>query len=156
MILIYRVLTIIFYPFLIFLTFLRVFSNKEDSKRYREKIFTSHFNIKKNKNHKLIWFHAVSIGELKSITPIIQKLNTQEEERDFLITTSTFSSSKIADLELKNFKNVYHRFLPVDTSYLIKNFLDSWSPDGVFLVDSEIWPNLISEINKKKNSINSY
>ncbi len=143
MILIYRVLTIIFYPFLIFLTFLRVFLNKEDSKRYREKIFTSHFNIKKNKNHKLIWFHAVSIGELKSITPIIQKLNNQEEERDFLITTSTFSSSKIADLELKNFKNVYHRFLPYDVNFLIKKFLHQWSPSYIFLVDSEIWPNLI-------------
>ena len=45
--------------------------------------------------------------------------------------------------ELKNFKNVYHRFLPYDVNFLIKKFLHQWSPSYIFLVDSEIWPNLI-------------
>ncbi len=150
MILFYRVLAILFYPVIILLTFCRVFLGKEDPKRYKEKIFSSHFNIKRNKDRKLIWIHAASIGELKSIIPIVLKLNDNDQEKDFLITTSTFSSSKIADSEFKNLKNVSHRFFPFDVGFLINKFLKLWDPNFIFLVDSEIWPNLILRAKEQK------
>ena len=89
MIIFYRVLTHLIYPFLFILVFFRVFLKKEDPKRYKEKILISHFNVKRNYDQKLIWFHAASIGELKSIVPIIKKLNLDNNLREFLITTST-------------------------------------------------------------------
>ncbi len=150
MIFIYRVLAILFYPLIIFLTFCRIFLKKEDPKRYKEKVFSSNFNINRNKDHKLIWFHAASIGELKSIIPIVKNLNKNGIEKDFLITTSTLSSSKIADLEFKNFKNISHRFFPFDVSFLINKFLKLWDPNFIFLVDSEIWPNLILRAKEQK------
>lgn len=148
MILFYRVFTRLLYPFLFILIFFRVFFKKEDSKRYKEKILISHFNIKRKYNKKLIWFHAASIGELKSIIPIVQRLNINS--REFLITTTTLSSSKIADIEFKKFDNVYHRFFPFDIDFLIRNFLELWKPDYIFLVDSEVWPNLILNAKKLK------
>ena len=75
MILFYRVLTHLIYPFLFIIVFLRVFLKKEDPKRYKEKILISHFNVKRNYDQKLIWFHAASIGELKSILPILKEIN---------------------------------------------------------------------------------
>ena len=132
MILFYRVLAILFYPLIILLIFCRIFLKKEDPKRYKEKIFSSHFNIKRNKDRKLIWIHAASIGELKSIIPIVLKLNDNGKEKDFLITTSTFSSSKIAESEFKNLKNVSHRFFPFDVSFLINKFLKLWDPNFIF------------------------
>ena len=45
---------------------------KEDNLRYKEKIFPGYFNPRKNKIKKLIWFHAASVGELKSVLPIIK------------------------------------------------------------------------------------
>ena len=62
MILIYRILTKLIYPFLLIITFLRILLKKEDPIRYKEKIFISHFNVQKKKNEKLVWFHAASIG----------------------------------------------------------------------------------------------
>ena len=141
---------IIFYPLIILITFFRIFLKKEDSKRYKENIFSSHFKVKRDHSRKLIWFHAASIGEFKSILPIIEKLNSSLEGNDFLITTSTLSSSKIATEELKRYKNVYHRFFPFDVSFLINNFLQSWCPNFIFLVDSEIWPNLILKAKELK------
>ena len=76
--LLYRNLAIIIYPLLIILIFLRKIFNKEDSKRYKEKIFTSNFNVKRNYSSKLILFHAASIGELKSILPIIKELEKKK------------------------------------------------------------------------------
>ena len=143
MILLYRILTKITFPLLFILIFFRIFLKKEDSVRYKEKIFSSSFDVKKNNNKKLIWFHAASIGELKSIIPIIQRLNLYLKNFEFLVTTNTLSSSKIADLEFKKFTNVSHRFFPYDVDFLINKFLMLWKPDFIFLVDSEIWPNLI-------------
>ena len=148
MILFYRVLTHLIYPFLFVIVFFRVFLKKEDPKRYKEKILISHFNVKRNYEQKLIWFHAASIGELKSILPIIKKLNSDNSLREFLITTSTLSSSKIAELEFKKMKNISHRFLPYDVDFLINSFLKMWRPNYIFLVDSEIWPNLILKAKK--------
>ena len=150
MIFTYRVLTGLLYPFLIVLIYFRKILNKEHPKRYKEKILSSHFNVIRKKNSKLIWFHAASIGEFKSIIPIIKKLNDENNNFEFLITTITLSSSNLAIEELKNFNNVYHRFMPIDVEYLIKNFLYLWKPSVIFLVDSEIWPNLIFIANKNK------
>ena len=143
MILFYRIITSLLYPFLVIFIYFRKIRNKEDPSRFREKIFPSHFNVEEKKNNKLFWFHAASIGELKSIVPIINELNSGEHKLKFLITTTTLSSSEIAKIELKKISNACHRFFPLDVNFLIKKFLKKWKPDAIFLVDSEIWPNLI-------------
>ena len=150
MILIYRVLTNILYPFLFFFLYFRVLINKEDPRRYKEKILVNHFNVKKSKNLKLLWFHAASIGELKSIIPIIKKINDERKNYEFLVTTITLSSSQFAETKFKNFKDIEHRFMPFDVDHIIEKFLNKWKPEKIFLVDSEIWPNLILKAKKHK------
>ncbi len=151
MILTYRVLSNLFYPVLVIFIFLRKLIKKEDSVRFKEKILSSHFNVDRKKNYKLIWFHAASIGELKSIIPLLENLSSNSKNLKFLITTTTLSSGNLAKTLLKKFDNAEHRFFPLDVSFLIEKFILSWKPDKIFLVDSEIWPNLI--INSKKNKI---
>ena len=150
MILAYRILSNFLYPFLFIFLYLRVFLKKEDPKRFKEKLFTSHFNVKRKDELKLIWFHAASIGEFKSIVPLIEQLNTDKKSYEFLITTSTLSSGNLAKLELKNLYNVHHRYFPFDVSFLIDKFLQLWRPEKIFLVDSEIWPNLILKSKARK------
>ena len=150
MILAYRVLTTILYPLLFLFLYYRKIIKKEDPKRFKEKVLVSHFNIKNKQNSKLIWFHAASIGELKSIIPIIKKLKMGNRNLKFLITTTTLSSGNIAKVELKKFTNVQHRYFPFDVTFLIDKFLHLWSPNRIFLVDSEIWPNLILKAKEHK------
>ena len=151
MILLYRILTTLLYPLFVILIYLRKFYKKEDLRRYKEKIFSSHFNVDKKNNKKLIWLHAASIGELKSIIPIINQLNRNYKKLEFLITTTTLSSSNLSKIELGKIKNTRHRFFPLDVEFLIEKFLRLWKPDLIFLVDSEIWPNLV--LNAKKNGV---
>jgi 3-deoxy-D-manno-octulosonic-acid transferase len=148
MILAYRILINLIYPFLIIFIYYRKFLNKEDPIRFKEKIFFSNFNLNKKKEKKLIWFHAASIGEFRSIVPIIKEMN-KDNSLEFLITTTTLSSSKLVGKEFKNFHNIHHRFFPLDVGFLIEKFLSSWSPSRIFLIDSEIWPNLILIAKKK-------
>ena len=143
MILLYRILSNLFYPILVIFIYLRKIFKKEDPLRFKEKIYVSYFNINRKEDKKLIWFHAASIGEFKSIIPLIEHLNTNSKDLTFLITTTTLSSGNLAVNVLKKFRNIEHRFFPLDVSYLIKKFILLWKPDKIFLVDSEIWPNLI-------------
>ena len=90
------------------------------------------FKVKRNKNSKLLWFHAASVGEFKSIIPIINKLNHNKKNYEFLITTNTYSSSQFVANEFKKFKNIHHRFLPLDIVHLINGFIESWKPEKIF------------------------
>ena len=67
-----------------------------------------------------------------------------------LLTSNTLSSSKV--IQKLNFKKVIHQFFPIDTNYHSKKFLDYWKPSVVFFIDSEIWPNMYSNLEKKRNS----
>ena len=150
MILFYRVLTTLLYPFLFLFVYLRKILKKEDPKRFKEKILVSHYNVIPQNKSKLIWFHAASIGEFKSIIPIIYQLNKSNNKFHFLITTTTLSSGNLASVELDKILNAEHRYLPFDVPFLIDKFLNLWKPTRIFLVDSEVWPNLILKAKKYK------
>ncbi len=145
----YRLVAVFLYPFLILLISLRRFLNKEDQSRYKEKIFSSQFSANRINDCKLIWFHAASVGEVQSILPLIKRLNKQNSNLQFLITTITLSSGQLIEKELQKYRNMIHRYLPLDIIFLTNKFLDLWKPDFIFFVDSEIWPNLISNIKEK-------
>jgi 3-deoxy-D-manno-octulosonic-acid transferase len=147
----YRFLTFLFFPLFIIIIYIRIFLKKEDTERYIEKIFISKKpRLKDNKKNTLIWFHGASIGEISSIFPLVSKLKKLNKNIKFLLTTVTLSSSKIVKDKYKNDPNISHQFFPFDTSFLSRNFLEKWNPDLVGFIDSEIWPNFILEIKKKK------
>tara|TARA_B100000780_G_scaffold179000_1_gene125498 strand:+ start:220 stop:1440 length:1221 start_codon:yes stop_codon:yes gene_type:complete len=137
-------LAVIFSPLIILI---RLIKKKEDPIRYKEK-FT--FFSKKRKKGNLVWFHGASVGELMSVIPLIEKLEKNKNIKQILVTTSTLSSSKIFN-KFKLIKTV-HQFFPVDTNYLSKKFLKYWKPNLAIFIDSEIWPNMLT--NLKKKSIN--
>ena len=110
MILIYRIITTLSYPILVLIILFRRIIKKEDEIRFKEKIFKNYFNVKKIQNTRLIWFHAASIGEFKSIIPLIDELNKSQKNIQILITTVTLSSANLAKDELERFENTIHRF----------------------------------------------
>ena len=145
----YRFLTFLLFPAFTILIYLRKFIKKEDKIRYKEKILSSSFSPNRNSSNKLYWFHAASIGEVLSVIPLIKELDKNDKNLNFLITTVTLSSANLVNKELKKFKNITHRFFPLDIYHLVKKFLDTWKPNLVCFVDSEIWPNFLIEIKKR-------
>ena len=145
MVFIYRILInliLIISPFIIFI---RLLKKKENFIRCKEKLGF----FKKNKSKgKLLWFHGASVGEFQSIIPLLEKYEKSKKIDHILITSNTLSSSKI--ISKINLKKVTHQFFPIDNNIIVKKFINHWKPSMALFIDSEIWPNMIINLDKKK------
>ena len=145
MLIIYRLILNLIFLLSPLIIIYRLLKKKEDIKRFKEKFC---FFSKKKSYGNLIWFHGASVGEIKSIIPIIEKLERDKKVKKILITSNTLSSSKI--ISQYKFKKTLHQFFPIDTNFLSQKFLNFWKPSVAFFIDSEIWPNMFYNLEKKK------
>ena len=99
---------------------IRIYKNKEDKKRYKEKLCIIK---KKRPKGRLVWFHASSVGELLSVIPLIEKIEKRKNIKTILFTSNTLSSSKVL-MQKKKFKKIIHQFLPIDTEEFANSFLN--------------------------------
>lgn len=138
----YKALSYIIYPFLFIYLKYRVMKNKEHHFRFKEKLGKT--NLEKKNN--LIWFHVASLGEIKSIFEIVKHYQSFKET-NILITSVTLSSSEFFEKYLKS-ENTFHQFAPIDSPIIVKKFLKYWRPKVSIFVESELWPNMITEATK--------
>jgi 3-deoxy-D-manno-octulosonic-acid transferase len=122
---------------------IRVLRNKEHPTRFKEKLGL--YEIKNN--NPTVWFHASSLGEIKSVVPLVSHFSKNKNCK-ILITTVTLSSSEYCRKTFEHTENITHQFAPLDTPIIVKRFLDHWKPQISIFVESEIWPNLILQTKK--------
>ena len=139
---VYNIFLFIVFLFSPIIFLVRMFNGKEDPIRFKEKLCI----YSKKNNLNSIWFHAVSVGELMSILPILNILEKNKQIDQIIVTSSTISSAKI--FEKQKFKKIVHRYFPIDTNFLNKKFINYWKPKVAFFVDSEIWPNMFKNLKK--------
>jgi len=143
----YKLFTYLLYPFAPVYLYFRKIRKKEDSIRFKEKL--SKINILREEGF-LIWFHVASVGEAMSILPLVNSFIKDQKINKILITSITLSSGKILEKKFDQNPKVIHQFLPLDVAVLTNKFLEHWKPNLCIFIDSEIWPNLILNISKKK------
>jgi len=98
---------------------------------------------------KPIWIHASSVGETKAAISLYKSLSKKFPEQNFLITTNTSSSRGIIPTN----KNLEHTYLPLDWLFTTKRFINLFNPRICILIETELWPNLISTCKKNNISI---
>lgn len=85
-----------------------------------------------------IWLHAVSVGELLQIKPLLAALKKQHPDHDIVITYTTKTAAEIA---ARDFGDYYHCYSPVDLSWVVAKFFRVLQPRLLILVELELWPN---------------
>ena len=114
---VYYLITTVFYYLLHPYLYFRILRKKECPLRYKEKLGTS---FKVRNSGYLIWFHCSSIGELKSIFPII---DYYLKKNQILVTTSTLGSNEVFQKSITTLRILFintHRLIVLK---LLKNFL---------------------------------
>ena len=77
----------------------------------------------------------------------ITKLEKNNKVSQVLITSNTLSSSKV--ISNYKFNKVIHQFFPIDQNFISLSFINYWKPTAAFFIDSEVWPNMITNLKKK-------
>ena len=95
-----------------------------------------------------LWLHAVSVGEVNAITPLLQRLRERYPDTPLLITTTTPTGS--ARVKSLFGSQVQHVYLPYDTPGAVDYFLNYFEPKIAIIMETEIWPNLFAEIGKRR------
>lgn len=93
---------------------------------------------------RVVWVHAASIGETNAVMPLIERLTAASFR--VLFTTTTVTSANIAAQRLP--PGAVHQFGPLDIASYVDRFLDHWRPELVIFVESELWPTIITKLEK--------
>ncbi len=88
-----------------------------------------------------VWFHAVSVGELQLLVPLIKRLSQLRPEWQVAISTATDSGYLLAQ---QRFAAHTVFFAPLDFSWAVRRVLRRLQPRLIVLAELELWPNLLS------------
>lgn len=91
---------------------------------------------------KLIWVHAVSVGETRAAQPLIEGLQTQWPGHRILLTGMT-PTGRAAGQQVYG-ERVIQAYLPYDYPAAVDRFFSHFSPVFGVLMETEIWPNLLA------------
>lgn len=95
----------------------------------------------------LVWLHGVSVGETLSLLPLVERFRRSRPDLTVLVTSGTVTSADLMARRLP--PGVIHQYAPIDGPCAVAAFLDYWRPSlGVF-VESELWPNLLVEADRR-------
>ena len=95
----------------------------------------------------LIWIHAVSVGELLAVAPLVQRMLQEWPDKAVLITNTTPTGSEQTHKLFGD--RVEHTWFPFDMSLVTGAFLRHWAPQLIVMVETEIWPNLMVSARKQ-------
>lgn len=94
-----------------------------------------------------IWIHAVSVGEIRSVQPVIARLRTEVPGAWVLLTTSNEPAYRMAHQGGTGADAV--SYVPWDATWCVRRALNRAQPDLVAIAECEIWPNLIRESRRR-------
>lgn len=94
-----------------------------------------------------LWIHAVSVGEIIAVTPLIKRIKTKYPDLPIVVTTTTTTGA--AQIE-KSGALVEHRYMPLDFNFAVNSFLKSVQPSQLLIMETELWPNTLHCVSRRK------
>lgn len=94
-----------------------------------------------------IMLHSVSVGETLAAIPLVRALRHRYPSLPITVTTMTPTGSERVRSAFGN--DVYHVYLPYDLPCALKRFFDQVNPKLVIIMETELWPNLITELHRR-------
>ncbi len=87
-----------------------------------------------------IWFHAVSVGEVLLLRPILRELARRRPGWEAVISTTTRTGLAVARTTYPDLVTFY---APLDFSWATRRAVARVRPTVLALVELELWPNLV-------------
>jgi len=102
---------------------------------------------KRLEGKKIIWVHAVSVGETVAASPLVKELKRQYPGHTILFSTVTDTGQEMARKIVEE-ADVYIYF-PLDFSFIVRKVLNIVKPELIIIMETELWPNFIRLASQK-------
>ena len=103
-------------------------------------------------DHKILWLHAVSVGEVLAATRLVAELEAAlGTDWRVVISTTTATGQALARQRFavgaEGGSRVFH--LPLDFAFAVRAFMRALQPQALVLMESELWPRLLHECSSR-------
>jgi 3-deoxy-D-manno-octulosonic-acid transferase len=96
---------------------------------------------------RVLWVHAVSVGEVRSAAPLVNALVERYPEHRVVVTTMTpTGSTQVREIFGDS---VSHCYVPYDFPVAVRRFLDRVRPEAAVVAETEFWPNIFAECGRR-------
>lgn len=92
-----------------------------------------------------IWVHAVSLGEVMAVVPLVEGLHRRFPDMSLMVSTVTETGREAVETRLKGIAR--HCYLPLDYPWVINRYIRRIHPVLFIFVETELWPNLLKLLN---------
>ncbi len=136
-------------PFILLRMWLRGGANPGYRQRWAERFACFTFTGKS----KGLLIHSVSVGETLAAEPLVRSLQAAYPNLTITITTTTpTGSDQVKRLYRDDIASgqVVHLYLPYDLPYLMQRFIKKIQPSLCIIMETELWPNIISSCNAQQ------
>jgi 3-deoxy-D-manno-octulosonic-acid transferase len=90
---------------------------------------------------KTLWVHAVSMGEVNAVTPLVHELRSRYPDHRIIVSTVTETGKETVH---RNFEGLaHHVYFPLDFTRVVRRALQVIRPRLVVVVETELWPNFL-------------
>lgn len=105
--------------------------------------------IKVPLNKEVVAFHAVSLGETNAVAPAVKAFREKNPDTVIVFTNTTKTGH---DAAVKSLSGVvdYIAYFPLDFSFSVNSFLNTFRPSKIVIAETEIWPAFVFESAKRK------
>jgi 3-deoxy-D-manno-octulosonic-acid transferase len=89
----------------------------------------------------VIWVHAVSLGEVVAVAPLVKALHQRHPEFRYLVSTVTETGREAVEQRLGSITE--HCYAPLDFPWAVARMVGHVKPVLYLFVETELWPNLL-------------
>jgi 3-deoxy-D-manno-octulosonic-acid transferase len=94
----------------------------------------------------LVWVHAVSLGEVVAITPLVKELQGRHPDHRFVVSTATETGREAVLQRLAGIAE--HLYAPLDFPWSVARMTAHLRPILYVFIETELWPNLLRHLSK--------
>jgi 3-deoxy-D-manno-octulosonic-acid transferase len=95
----------------------------------------------------VIWIHAVSLGEVVAVTPLVIELHRRHPEYRLVVSTVTETGREAVEQRLAGVAD--HCYAPLDFPCVVSRFIEQLQPRLYLFVETELWPNLLWHLRRR-------
>ena len=94
-----------------------------------------------------IWIHAVSLGEVVAVAPLVRELRRRYPLARLVVSTVTETGREAEEQRLEGLAE--HRYAPLDFPWVVNRAIAHLRPSLYVFVETELWPNLLRSLRRR-------